>query len=42
MIVYIANPDHISVNDIGVSIGVTVFTSNAEYYKETNVQAYIG
>jgi hypothetical protein len=42
MIVFIANPDHISVNDIGVSIGVTVFTSNAEYYKETNVQAYIG
>jgi hypothetical protein len=42
MIVYIANPDHISVNDIGVTIGVTVFTSNAEYYKETNVQAYIG
>ena len=42
MIVYIANPDHISVNDIGVSIGVTVFTSNAQYYKETNVQAYIG
>ncbi|MEM3616949.1 MAG: hypothetical protein QXJ31_03440 [Candidatus Bathyarchaeia archaeon] len=42
MIVFITNPDHISLNDIGVSIGVTVFTSNAEYYKETNVQAYIG
>jgi hypothetical protein len=39
MIVYIANPDHISVNDIGITIGVTVFTSNAEYYKETNVEA---
>ncbi|MEM3616950.1 MAG: hypothetical protein QXJ31_03445 [Candidatus Bathyarchaeia archaeon] len=39
MIVYIRNPDHISVNDIGVTIGVTVFTSNAEYYKETNVEA---
>jgi len=39
MIVYIKNPDHISVNDIGVTIGVTVFTSNAQYYKETNVEA---
>ncbi|MEM2688407.1 MAG: hypothetical protein QXR01_00960 [Candidatus Bathyarchaeia archaeon] len=39
MIVYIVNPDHISVNDIGVTIGVTVFTSNAQYYKETNVEA---
>lgn len=39
MIVYILNPDHISVNDIGVTVGVTIFTSNAQYYKEANVQA---
>ncbi|MEM2317956.1 MAG: hypothetical protein QW142_00880 [Candidatus Bathyarchaeia archaeon] len=39
MIVYIANPDHVSVNDIGVTIGVTIFTSNAQYYKEANVEA---
>ena len=39
MIVYIKNPDHISVSDIGVTVGVTVFTANAQYYKETNVQA---
>ena len=39
MIVYIRNPDHISVNDIGVTVGVTVFTANAQYYKESNVQA---
>ncbi|MBC7130605.1 type IV pilin, partial [Candidatus Bathyarchaeota archaeon] len=37
MIVYIKNPDHISINDIGVTVGVTVFTSNAQYYKEANV-----
>ena len=39
MIVYILNPDHISVNDIGVTVGVTVFTANAQYYKEANVEA---
>jgi hypothetical protein len=39
MIIYITNPDDISVSDIGVTIGVTVFTANAQYYKEANVQA---
>ena len=39
MVVYILNPDHISVNDIGVTVGITVFTANAQYYKESNVLA---
>ncbi|MEM3577676.1 MAG: hypothetical protein QXX51_04390 [Candidatus Bathyarchaeia archaeon] len=39
MIVYIVNPDHVSVSDIGVTIGITVFTANAQYYKESNVEA---
>jgi len=39
MIVYIANPDHVSVSDIGVTVGVTIFTANAQYYKEANVEA---
>ncbi|MEM2911250.1 MAG: hypothetical protein QW146_01930 [Candidatus Bathyarchaeia archaeon] len=39
MIVYITKPDHVSVNDIGVTIGVTLFTANAQYYKEANVEA---
>ena len=39
MIIYIANPDHVSVSDIGVTIGITVFTANAQYYKESNVEA---
>jgi len=39
MIVYIANPDHVSVSDIGVTVGITVFTANAQYYKEANVEA---
>ena len=41
MIVYITNPDSISVNDIGVTVGFTVFTANAQYYKECNVGASI-
>jgi len=41
MIVYVTNPDSISVNDIGVTIGFTVFTANAQYYKETNVGAAV-
>ncbi|MBS7633740.1 hypothetical protein KEJ15_09070 [Candidatus Bathyarchaeota archaeon] len=39
MIVYVTNPDHVSVSDIGVTIGVTIFTANAQYYKEGNVEA---
>ena len=39
MVVYITNPDSLSVGDIGVTVGVTIFTANAQYYKETNVQA---
>jgi hypothetical protein len=39
MIVYITNPDSLSVNDIGVTVGVTIFTANAQYYKEANVEA---
>lgn len=41
MIVYITNPDSISVSDIGVTVGFTLFTANAQYYKECNVGASI-
>jgi len=39
MVVYITNPDHVSVSDIGVTVGITIFTANAQYYKEANVEA---
>jgi hypothetical protein len=39
MVVYIADPDSIALNDVGITVGITIFTSNAQYYKETNVQA---
>jgi hypothetical protein len=40
MIIYVTSPDSITINDIGLTVAVTVFTSQAMYYKETNVQAY--
>ena len=39
MIIFIEDPDSVSVNDIGVTIGITVFTENAQYYVECNVQS---
>jgi hypothetical protein len=39
IVVYIMNPDSIALNDVGVTVGITAFTANAQYYKEVNVQA---
>ena len=39
MAVYITNPDSVTVNDIGLTLAITVFTSQAIHYKETNVEA---
>jgi len=38
-VIYIKSPDSISVNDIGTTCGITVFTSNAQFYKEANVES---
>jgi hypothetical protein len=38
MIIYIKSPDSVSVNDVGLTVSITVFTSQAMYHKETNVQ----
>jgi hypothetical protein len=37
--VYVDSPDSVSLNDIGLTVAFSVFTSQAMYYKETNVQA---
>jgi heme/copper-type cytochrome/quinol oxidase subunit 2 len=37
--IVITAPDSITLNDIGISVAFTVFTSQAMYYKETNIQA---
>jgi hypothetical protein len=41
MVIYVADPDSITINDIGLTVAFTVFTSQAMYYKETNVNAAI-
>jgi hypothetical protein len=38
--VYATAPDSIGINDIGTTAAFTVFTSQAMYYKETNIQAH--
>ena len=38
--IYITSPDSIGTSDIGLTVAFTIFTSQAMYYKETNVQAH--
>jgi len=38
MVIYIKNPDSIALSDIGTTVGITVFTENAQYYVECNVE----
>ena len=40
MIIYIVNPDSITINDIGLTVSITLYTAQAMYYREANVQAY--
>ncbi|NLF89330.1 hypothetical protein GX563_10980 [Candidatus Bathyarchaeota archaeon] len=39
MMVYIINPDSITINDIGLTCSITLYTAQAMYYRESNVQA---
>jgi len=39
VVIYIKSPDSVAMNDIGTTVGITVFTANAQYYKETNVES---
>jgi hypothetical protein len=41
MLIYIVNPDSITINDIGLTVSVTLYTAQAMYYREANVQAYV-
>jgi hypothetical protein len=38
LLLYIIAPDSVNVNDVGTTIGITVFTENAQYYVECNVR----
>ena len=41
MAIYVNAPDSITVNDIGLTVAITVFTSQAIHYQESNVEAII-
>ncbi len=41
MLVYVKNPDSITVGDVGLTVSIEVYTSQAIYYKETNVETPI-
>lgn len=38
MVIYIVSPESISLSDIGVTIGISVFSQSAQYYVEANVE----
>jgi len=42
MTVYITEPGSISLQDVGTTVGIVVFSAQAQYYKECNVEAYTG
>ncbi len=39
VLVYIKDPDNIQVDDIGTSVSMAVFTNNAQYITEVNVES---
>jgi hypothetical protein len=39
LLIYIVNPDSISVNDVGTTVSIGVYTAQAMYYREANVEA---
>jgi hypothetical protein len=41
MILFINSPDSITINDVGLTVSITLSTAQAMYYAETNVQAFI-
>ncbi len=42
MTVYITDPGSISLQDVGTTVSIVVFSAQAQYYKECNVEAYTG
>ena len=41
MVIYISSPDSIDHSDIGTTVGITVFTENAQYYVECNIETAV-
>lgn len=41
MLIYIINPGSINVNDVGLTVSISLHSAQAVYYSEANVQAYL-
>ena len=41
VLLYIDDPDSISINDVGLTVSIAIYTSNAVHYQEANVEATI-
>jgi len=39
LLIYVKSPDNIQVDDIGTTVSINVFTNNAQYITETNVES---
>jgi hypothetical protein len=39
MVIYINDPDSIGLNDIGLTVSIGLYSAQAVYYSETNIQA---
>jgi hypothetical protein len=40
-LIYIDDPDSVSINDVGLTISISIYTSNAVHYQEANVEATV-
>jgi hypothetical protein len=39
MLIYIINPDSIAINDVGLTASISLYSAQAVYYREANVEA---
>jgi flagellin-like protein len=39
LLVYVLNPDNVQIDDIGTAVSVAIYTTNAQYIKEVNVES---
>ena len=41
LLIYIVNPDSIAVNDVGLTVSIALYSAQAVYYREVNVEAVV-
>jgi hypothetical protein len=39
VLIYVDDPDSISINDVGLTVSIAIYTANAVHYQEANVEA---